>query len=133
MLSVHIRSTSWRDSRRSSCLRKLLSRHRHCRGRSRNPNLGHCRKFRDFCSKSLRLRCFLANDNILLKAGYETNVSAFFSEFLITAILLLVILAATDKRNTPPPYGLLPLVLFILLLGIAAALGINTGGFTLSC
>ncbi|KIK55578.1 hypothetical protein GYMLUDRAFT_248614 [Collybiopsis luxurians FD-317 M1] len=56
-------------------------------------------------------------------AAYETNVSAFFDEFLITAILLIVILAATDKRNTPPPYGLLPLVLFILLLGISASLG----------
>ncbi|KAE9395432.1 putative aquaporin 4 [Gymnopus androsaceus JB14] len=60
-------------------------------------------------------------------AGFETNVSAFFSEFLITAILLIVILAATDKRNSPPPYGLLPLVLFILLLGISASLGIDTG------
>ncbi|KAF5339654.1 hypothetical protein D9758_015590 [Tetrapyrgos nigripes] len=60
-------------------------------------------------------------------AGYETNVSAFFSEFLATAILLVVILAVTDKRNTPPPYGLLPLVIFILTLGIAAALGMNTG------
>jgi aquaglyceroporin related protein, other eukaryote len=61
------------------------------------------------------------------QAGYETNVSAFFSEFLATAILVLVILAATDKRNSPPPYGLLPLVIFILTLGIAAALGMNTG------
>ncbi|KAK7447701.1 hypothetical protein VKT23_013956 [Stygiomarasmius scandens] len=64
---------------------------------------------------------------IYQKADYETNVSAFFSEFLATAILLIVILAATDKRNSPPPYGLLPLVIFILTLGIAAALGMNTG------
>ncbi|THU87375.1 aquaporin [Dendrothele bispora CBS 962.96] len=60
-------------------------------------------------------------------AGYETNVSAFFSEFLATAILLFVILAATDKRNAPPPYGLLPLVIFVVTLGIAASLGMNTG------
>uniref|UniRef100_A0A0W0EVC4 Putative aquaporin 4 n=1 Tax=Moniliophthora roreri TaxID=221103 RepID=A0A0W0EVC4_MONRR len=56
-------------------------------------------------------------------ADYLTNVSCFFSEFLATAILLLVILAVTDKRNSPPPYGLLPLVIFILTLGIAACLG----------
>lgn len=55
--------------------------------------------------------------------GFETNVAAFFSESLITAIL---ILAATDKRYIPPPYGLLPLVLFILLLEISASLGIDT-------
>ncbi|KAF5341434.1 hypothetical protein D9758_014749 [Tetrapyrgos nigripes] len=60
-------------------------------------------------------------------AGYETNGCAFFSEFLTTALLLIVILAATDKRNCPPPYGLLPLVVFILTLGIGAALGMNTG------
>ncbi|KAL0579421.1 hypothetical protein V5O48_002592 [Marasmius crinis-equi] len=60
-------------------------------------------------------------------ADYMTNVSCFFSEFLATAILILVILAVTDKRNSPPPYGLLPLVVFILTLGIAACLGMETG------
>ncbi|KAK7460443.1 hypothetical protein VKT23_009165 [Stygiomarasmius scandens] len=60
-------------------------------------------------------------------ADYETNVAAFFSEFLATAILLIVILAVTDKRNTPPPYGLLPIVIFVVMLGIVVALGMNTG------
>ncbi|KAF9260666.1 putative aquaporin 4 [Marasmius fiardii PR-910] len=60
-------------------------------------------------------------------ADYMTNVSCFFSEFLATAILLLVILAVTDKRNSPPPYGLLPLAIFVLTLGIAACLGMETG------
>ncbi|KAJ8082056.1 hypothetical protein PM082_007902 [Marasmius tenuissimus] len=60
-------------------------------------------------------------------ADYMTSVSCFFSEFLATAILLLVIMAVTDKRNSPPPYGLLPLALFILTLGIAACLGMETG------
>ncbi|KAK7039210.1 hypothetical protein VNI00_010115 [Paramarasmius palmivorus] len=59
-------------------------------------------------------------------ADYLTDVSCFFSEFLATAILILVILAVTDKHNSPPPCGLLPLVLFVLILGIAASLGINT-------
>ncbi|KAG7095778.1 hypothetical protein E1B28_006482 [Marasmius oreades] len=60
-------------------------------------------------------------------AGYMTNVSCFFAEFLATAILLLVILAVTDKRNCPPPYGMLPLVIFVVTLGIAACLGMETG------
>ncbi|KAF8913651.1 aquaporin-like protein [Mucidula mucida] len=58
---------------------------------------------------------------------YMTNVSCFFTEFLGTAILVLVILAVTDARNSPPPSGLLPLVLFIVFLGIAASLGMQTG------
>ncbi len=58
-----------------------------------------------------------------------TNVSCFFTEFLGTAILVLVILAVTDARNSPPPSGLLPLVLFIVFLGIAASLGMQTGEY----
>ncbi|KAG6840842.1 hypothetical protein C0991_003789 [Blastosporella zonata] len=57
---------------------------------------------------------------------YMTDVSAFFSEFLATAILVLVILAVTDKGNAPVPSGLLPVALFITLVGITAALGMET-------
>ncbi|KIP08611.1 hypothetical protein PHLGIDRAFT_34899 [Phlebiopsis gigantea 11061_1 CR5-6] len=60
-------------------------------------------------------------------ADYMTAASAFFEEFLGTTILLLVICAVTDKRNSPPPAGLVPLVLFVTLLGISAALGMQTG------
>ncbi|KAJ8700792.1 hypothetical protein PTI98_003784 [Pleurotus ostreatus] len=60
-------------------------------------------------------------------ADYMTNVSAFFDEFLGTAVLMLVVLAMTDKQNTPPPPGLAPLVLFMLVLGIGVALGVQTG------
>ena len=56
-----------------------------------------------------------------------TNVSCFFSEFLATAVLIIVIHAMNDKRNTPPPAGLAPLVLFFLILGIGASLGMETG------
>jgi len=58
---------------------------------------------------------------------YMTNVSCFFSEFLATAVLLVLVFAMTDKKNTPPPQGLAPLFLFILILGIGAALGMETG------
>ncbi|KII90844.1 hypothetical protein PLICRDRAFT_107336 [Plicaturopsis crispa FD-325 SS-3] len=59
-------------------------------------------------------------------ADYMTNVSAFFDEFLGTAVLLLVVLAVTDRKNSPPPSGLVPLVLFITILGIGACLGMQT-------
>ena len=56
-----------------------------------------------------------------------TNVSAFFDEFLGTAVLLIMVLAMSDKQNTPPPAGLAPLFLFILILGIGASIGMETG------
>ncbi|GLB39785.1 putative MIP aquaporin (TC 1.A.8) family protein [Lyophyllum shimeji] len=58
---------------------------------------------------------------------YMTHVSCFFSEFLATAVLLIVVLAVTDRHNSPPPNGLLPLTLFLLILGIGVALGMETG------
>ncbi|KAI0328916.1 aquaporin [Cubamyces sp. BRFM 1775] len=58
---------------------------------------------------------------------YMTSVSCWFDEFLGTAVLLIVVCAITDARNGPPPPGLVPLVLFIMILGIGAALGMQTG------
>lgn len=60
------------------------------------------------------------------QAPYMTNVSAFFSEFLATAILLICILAAVDPHNTGPP-ELSPLMLFMVVLGIGMCLGMETG------
>ncbi|CAE6468494.1 unnamed protein product [Rhizoctonia solani] len=59
--------------------------------------------------------------------AHLSDIQCFFSEALGTAILLLVILAVTDKQNGPPPSGLVPLVLFILILGQGACLGMQTG------
>jgi len=58
---------------------------------------------------------------------YMTSVSCFFSEFLATAVMMVVVLATIDKHNSPPPNGLFPLVIFLLILGIGAALGMETG------
>lgn len=59
-------------------------------------------------------------------ASFLTPVSCFFSEFLGSAILIIGVLCITDKKNGPPPQGLVPLALFIVVLGIGASLGMNT-------
>lgn len=56
-----------------------------------------------------------------------TSVSCFFEEFMATAVMVMVVLAIGDKKNTPPPAGLAPLVLFITILGVGAAFGMQTG------
>lgn len=68
-----------------------------------------------------------SHDSKSSQLDYMTNVSCFFSEFLGTMVLLFVVLAIGDKKNSPPPSGLAPLVLFILILGIGTSLGMQTG------
>ncbi|KAJ7154709.1 aquaporin-like protein [Mycena filopes] len=63
-------------------------------------------------------------------AEYLTDVSAFFSEVLGTAVLVLVIVATTDKKSTAPPPGLFPLVIFLVILGISSSLGMGTGTYS---
>ncbi|KAF8964774.1 putative aquaporin 6 [Flammula alnicola] len=57
---------------------------------------------------------------------YMSNISCFFVEFLGTAILVFIVIAATDKNNNAPPNGLLPVTLFLALLGLGAAFGMQT-------
>ncbi|KAJ4490355.1 putative aquaporin 4 [Lentinula aciculospora] len=64
--------------------------------------------------------------NSLLKLDYLTNVSAFFSEFLGTALLVIIVFAATDPGNAIPSAAV-PMILFVVLLGIALCLGMETG------
>ncbi|KAF9046087.1 aquaporin-like protein [Panaeolus papilionaceus] len=59
-------------------------------------------------------------------AEYLTNVSAFFDEFLGTAVLTIVVFAVNDKRNAPPA-GLAPFVIGLLVLAIGVAIGFQTG------
>ena len=56
-----------------------------------------------------------------------TTVSCFFSEFMASAVLLIAVFAFIDQKNHAAPPGLLPLPLFILILGIGACLGMQTG------
>ncbi len=66
---------------------------------------------------------------LTLKEGSSNTsfvAACFFSEFLGAALLVLVIFAVLDRNNGPPPPGLVPLVLFILFIGLGACLGMNT-------
>ncbi|KAF5325222.1 hypothetical protein D9619_009710 [Psilocybe cf. subviscida] len=57
---------------------------------------------------------------------YASAATCFFTEFLGTVLLVSMVLAATDKKNNGPPNGLLPLTLFLTLLGLGIALGMQT-------
>ena len=52
-------------------------------------------------------------------------------KFIGCFILLLVVFAVTDKRNATPA-GLVPLVVFLTILGIVTSFGMQTGTFLLS-
>ncbi|KAF8752811.1 MIP aquaporin family [Rhizoctonia solani] len=58
-----------------------------------------------------------------ISADDLSNFQCFFSEALGTAVLLIVLAAITDKHNGPPPSGLVPLAVFITILGEGACLG----------
>lgn len=58
-----------------------------------------------------------------------TPVSCFFSEFVSTAVLMIAVFALTDKYNNAPPPAVLPIAIFILVLGLVMALGMETGVF----
>ncbi|KAI1080877.1 MIP family channel protein [Whalleya microplaca] len=60
-------------------------------------------------------------------AGQLTYLSAFYSEFLASAVLIALIFALADKGNMSPPPRTQPFALFLVILGIGSALGVNTG------
>ncbi|OQD70660.1 hypothetical protein PENDEC_c022G05386 [Penicillium decumbens] len=55
-------------------------------------------------------------------------VTAFFTEFLATAILVGSILALGDDSNAPPGAGMQAFIIGILISALTLALGYNTGG-----
>ncbi|KAF8337924.1 aquaporin-like protein [Cantharellus anzutake] len=57
---------------------------------------------------------------------YMPSAACFFDEFLGTAILIIAVLGITDNTNIPPTGGLLPVALFILILGEGISLGMQT-------
>lgn len=73
--------------------------------------------------------CCLKSFSFSSKQDYMNAGSCFFVEFLGTAILVFVVVAVTDKNNNAPPSGMLPLSLFLVLLGLGASLGMQTCEF----
>lgn len=53
--------------------------------------------------------------------------SAFLSEVVATAVLVAIVFALGDKNNLPPPKGTMAFAMFIVLIGIGASMGVNTG------
>lgn len=53
--------------------------------------------------------------------------SAFLSEMIASAALICVVFALGDKSNLPTPKGTMAFAMFIVLIGIGAAMGVNTG------
>jgi len=59
---------------------------------------------------------------------YMSGGNCFFNEFIGAFILLMVLFAVTDKKNSNPPGGLVPLILFIIILSVTNTVGMQTGG-----
>lgn len=57
----------------------------------------------------------------------STFPGGFIDQVVGTAILVAVIFGITDTRNAPAPAGLLPVVVGLLVVGIGAAFGTNSG------
>src|SRR5262245_35052797 len=57
----------------------------------------------------------------------STFPGGFIDQFVGTALLVGVIFGITDTRNAPPPRGLAPVVVGLLVLVIGAAFGFNSG------
>jgi len=58
--------------------------------------------------------------------AYATDVTAFFTEFLATALLVMTVFAVTDKHNCPVPSGLVPLVVGFAMIGLSTVFGAQT-------
>jgi MIP family channel proteins len=56
-----------------------------------------------------------------------STMSGLLDQIVGTAMLVGVILAITDERNAPPPKGLAPVVVGLLVLVIGATYGLNAG------
>jgi aquaglyceroporin related protein len=59
--------------------------------------------------------------------AYMSSANCFFDEFVGTFVLVFVVFAVSDGRNSGLHPGLIPLAIFIVILGIGAAFGMQTG------
>lgn len=68
---------------------------------------------------------------ITMPKSFVHPASAFFTEFVGSAILVGAIMALGDDTNAPPGAGMQAFILGILITVIILALGYNTGGYVL--
>jgi MIP family channel proteins len=61
------------------------------------------------------------------QAFLSTFPGGFVDQVVGTALLVAVIFGITDSRNTPPPAGLVPVIVGLLVILIGAAFGFNAG------
>lgn len=61
------------------------------------------------------------------QAYLSTFPGGFLDQVIGTAILVGVIFGISDARNTPPPAGMAPLIVGLLVVGIGTAWGYNAG------
>jgi aquaglyceroporin related protein, other eukaryote len=66
----------------------------------------------------------------MFQLDYVNSANCFFAEFLCSFALILVIFAVTDKNNSPPPAGIVPIAVFAVIFGVSAGLGLQTGAST---
>ncbi|KAG9040479.1 hypothetical protein FS837_000562 [Tulasnella sp. UAMH 9824] len=59
---------------------------------------------------------------------FMNAATCFFSEFLVTAMLLFIVLTVTDRRNAmAPPSTLVPLIIFVAVVALTACFALQTG------
>jgi len=58
---------------------------------------------------------------------FLSTLGGFIDQVVGTALLVSVILGITDSRNSPPPAGLVPVVVGLLVVLIGATFGFNSG------
>lgn len=59
--------------------------------------------------------------------AFVSTAGGFLNEALGAALLMAAILGMTDRRNSPVPNGLVPVCVGLLVVGIGASFGYNTG------
>lgn len=64
--------------------------------------------------------------------SYVSGATAFFDEFVATAILLCAIFAMGDDNNAPPGAGMHSFIIGLLIFVLSVCFGFNTGGYVFS-
>lgn len=72
---------------------------------------------------------FISQGFYTIPQSFVSPVTAFFNEFVGTAILLCTILAMGDHTNAPPGAGMQAFIVGLLIAALCMAMGYNSGGY----